>query len=82
MATNRNWPFIWQKGYADASLIEEDVRYIFPEHSQPFPAVMDTSIYNDDPRSLGTEDIVLTGKEFVDELEARGILDDIGGWTD
>lgn len=85
----RNWPYLWGFGTPQQFAIEENKRYLFPEHTQPFEApdlqkLVDQGVdYSVDPQHLGMMDVVLTGKEFIEELEARGIADEpeIGAWT-
>lgn len=86
MKTNK-WPYLWGFGTPEQFAIEENTRYLFPEHEQPYEApdlqklTDDETEYSVDPDELGAMNVVLTGAEFIKVLEDRGITDAIGAWT-
>lgn len=84
------WPFIWGKGTQQEVEIRENVRYLFPEDSAvaPYPApdlqkLVDEGVdYSVDPEHLGTVDVVMDGRTFIDTLRERQVdIKEVGDWT-
>jgi hypothetical protein len=82
------WPFIWGTSNEPRVVILEHDRYLFPEHTAPEHApdlqkLVDRGVdYAIDPEQLGVADVVMTGREFIDQLYLRHIdLSDIGEWS-
>lgn len=72
----------------DEKKIEENTRYVFPEFEQPYEApnlqeLEDDGVdYSVNPEHLGAMNVVLTGAQFIDELDKRDLTDTIGKWSE
>lgn len=92
----RNWPFLW--GFIDTTdkypgspgfAVHKDKTYVFPDSTTPRELKDDAeraaeiadgaSLF---PIDLGMCDVIMTGEQFIQELDDRGVDPlDIGEWS-